>query len=408
MIFNLKLRSCFLAVLGSMILAFGLYNIHSISEICEGGVLGLTLLLEHHFSISPAISGLLLNALCYIIGWRCLGRNFIGYSLFAGGSFSLFYAIFEKFPPVFPQISEHLLLAAILGAVFVGVGVGISVRAGGAPSGDDALAMSISNFVRISIKWAYFISDITVLALSLTYIPPERLFYSLITVLLSGQIIDIIQKSNFKNRTEPAVSDSMRDVLVATLKSRGQLDIALGHRFYHIPAIRLHSGDFPLRYIAIYQSLHKFSDNPGIIYYGEIEKYALVKRKEITEIPRNSDELYYRFEIKEWKTLPERILPDGGDFVNLTTSLFLLTHSRTTSELSLGSAYEFELYRKIARLISGEVSDVVSESGRAHLKISDNKLTVFRNGRPFFSCALEDYKTSPLKNFRYIFRELNS
>ena len=44
-------------------------------------------------------------------------------SFAAGGSFSLFYWIFEQFPPIYPQIASQPLLAALSGAVFVGVGV---------------------------------------------------------------------------------------------------------------------------------------------------------------------------------------------------------------------------------------------------------------------------------------------
>ena len=39
---GVKLSSCLLALLGSAILAFGLYNIHAVSHVTEGGVLGLS------------------------------------------------------------------------------------------------------------------------------------------------------------------------------------------------------------------------------------------------------------------------------------------------------------------------------------------------------------------------------
>ena len=68
------------------------------------------------------------------------------------------------------------------------------MRAGGAISGDDALAMSIAHVTRINIKWIYLLSDIAVLMLSLSYIPVQRIAYSLLTVILSGQIIGLIQK----------------------------------------------------------------------------------------------------------------------------------------------------------------------------------------------------------------------
>ena len=95
---------------------------------------------------------------------------------------------------LFSRDSKVMILAAILGAVFVGVGVGLCVKMGGAPCGDDALAMSISKLTKMKIQWAYLISDITVLALSLTYIPLNKIIWSLVTVVISGQIIGLIAK----------------------------------------------------------------------------------------------------------------------------------------------------------------------------------------------------------------------
>ena len=45
----------------------------------------------------------------------------------------------------------------------------------------------------MNIKCVYLISDITVLLLSLTYIPLQKIMYSLLTVILSGQIIGLIE-----------------------------------------------------------------------------------------------------------------------------------------------------------------------------------------------------------------------
>ena len=90
---------------------------------------------------------------------------------------------------------EHVLplLAALVGALFIGVGVGLGVRMGGASGGDDALAMSLSHVTHIKIQWIYLLSDFAVLVLSLSYIPLNRMVYSILTVLLSGQIIGFVQ-----------------------------------------------------------------------------------------------------------------------------------------------------------------------------------------------------------------------
>ncbi len=183
-----------LALLGSAVMACGICNIHAFADVTEGGVLGMTLLLSHHFAISPAASAFVLNALCYLFGYRTLGRDFLLYSAVAGVGYSAAYALLEPFAPLFPWAIASPLAAAVTGAVFVGVGAGLCVRVGCAPSGDDALAMGLSKLSRVPIQWVYLLTDLTVLALSLSYIPLERILWSLLTVVLSGQIIGLMQR----------------------------------------------------------------------------------------------------------------------------------------------------------------------------------------------------------------------
>ena len=189
-----KAKSCLIIFTSCVFMAFGVYNIHSLSGITEGGVLGATLLLDNWFGISPAITTVILNTICYLIGFKVLGKKFLFYSAFGTICYSLSYGIFEIIGPLFPAIANNQLLAAVFGAVFVGVGAGFCVRESCALGGDDALAMSLSKLTHIHIQWLYLISDLTVLALSLTYIPLSKILYSILTVVLSGQIIGFIER----------------------------------------------------------------------------------------------------------------------------------------------------------------------------------------------------------------------
>ena len=65
---------------------------------------------------------------------------------------------------------------------------------------DDALALVLSKNLHIDISRAYLFTDMTVLLLSLSYIPVSRILYSLFTVVLSGQIIGWIQKIPLKTK----------------------------------------------------------------------------------------------------------------------------------------------------------------------------------------------------------------
>ena len=202
MLKNIRPLYCVAAAAGSVILAFGLYHVHSFSGVTEGGVLGMTLLLDYWLHLSPAITGFLLNTVCFLFGWRVLGREFVVYSLIASLSFSAAYAVVEQFPPLWPQLYAMPLLAAVAGAAFVGVGAGLSVWAGGASGGDDALAMALSHLTHRPIEQIYLITDLTVLALSLTYIPLTRIAWSLLTVILSGQIVGLMQRIPHPNKKQ--------------------------------------------------------------------------------------------------------------------------------------------------------------------------------------------------------------
>jgi len=198
---TIQLKNCMIVIASSAFVAFGLYHVHQMSGVTEGGIVGLNLLFLHWFGISPAVTNFVATLVCYLFGWRLLGRSFILYSAIAAGSFSAAYAVIERSEPLWPMLREMPLLAALIGAVFVGVGVGLCVRAGGAMSGDDAFAMCVSEIAHVKIETAYLISDLTVLALSMSYIPLSRIWYSLLTVLLSGRIIGIVQRAGRTKRS---------------------------------------------------------------------------------------------------------------------------------------------------------------------------------------------------------------
>ncbi|MEF9983471.1 MAG: YitT family protein [Oscillospiraceae bacterium] len=191
---NLNIAGHYLImIVGVAILGFGLFNIHSQSKITEGGILGLTLLFQNWFGISPGISGICIDAACYFIGYKMLGGKFLKNAIFASVCFSILYNIFEKFGYVLPDLSDFPLSAAILGGIFVGIGVGLVVREGGASGGDDALALILCKLTKCRIAKAYFWADFAVLVLSITYIPLVNVFFSLISVMLSSFIIDKFQ-----------------------------------------------------------------------------------------------------------------------------------------------------------------------------------------------------------------------
>ena len=245
---------------------------------------------------------------------------------------------------------------------------------------------------------------------------------SMVTDMLDQLIADS-PTSAFERTTLPRgieaklekVDWSVRDVLIGALSSRQQLNTCLDHRFYHIPAARIKNSEFPIHYVAIYQSQKFFDWEAGIRYYGEVTKCIPVHRGDIIEIaarPGTEDELYYRFEIKEWKQLSTPIAAKRWRGVNRFTNLFLLEHSAEMSELWLRSGEEYRLYCELKRAIhdttiNDEDNNLGFNFGSFALMFEDGQILVSKDKQIFARYAISDFSRSPNAVFRQIQKELS-
>lgn len=191
-----------LIFLGAMIYSFGIHNIHQRTGITEGGILGMMILIEHWMGFSMAYITPVLDGLCYLTAYRFLGAKFIRISAFSTLCVSCFFKLWEMLPPMLPDLYDRPLIAAILGGIMVGIGVGIIIRQGGSAGGDDALALTISSMFRWRLSRSYLFADVTVLTLSLTYIPLLRLVYSLITVTVSSYMLGLTETYRAKRQVQ--------------------------------------------------------------------------------------------------------------------------------------------------------------------------------------------------------------
>ena len=195
---GITVKKIFIIMIGAAILSFGIHNIHQRVNVTEGGVIGLMLFIEHWMKISPSFITPLLDGVCYLIAFKMLGFNFIKLSVISTSFISLFYKLWESLPFMLPNMIDTPLLAAVIGGLFVGVGVGLIVRQGGSSGGDDALALAISKRFKWNLAHSYMFTDFVVLFISLSYIPIVNVLVSLVTVTISSNVIDWIKDVKVK------------------------------------------------------------------------------------------------------------------------------------------------------------------------------------------------------------------
>ena len=178
-------------VLGTCLIAFAIYNIHIPANITDGGGLGLILLLNHWFNIPPFIVAPVMDILLYIVAVRFLGIKFLRISILSTIFLTLFLRFFSSLPTILPDLSGQPLIAALIGGVCIGVGAGLVFRQGGSCGGDDALVITISKLTKWRISIVYVMIDSAILLLSMTYIAPSRIIFSLITAVTSSIFLDL-------------------------------------------------------------------------------------------------------------------------------------------------------------------------------------------------------------------------
>ena len=193
---NGTLKSILLIIIGATILSFGSYNFNYQNNVTEGGVLGLLLLLQHVFNISPSITSVVIDFTLFAIGSKFFGKKFLLYSILSTTTFSTTYKIWESIGFLVPNFTHNMLIASILAGIGVGVGVGLVVRGGGASGGDDVIALLGNKFLKLKVNHVYLITDTIVLLMSLVYLDIKQVFFSIIAVTTSGKIISLIYKDN--------------------------------------------------------------------------------------------------------------------------------------------------------------------------------------------------------------------
>ncbi len=202
-----------------------------------------------------------------------------------------------------------------------------------------------------------------------------------------------------------------RDVLVIGLRNRNQLSICLQHGFYHVPVASLKESDFPIRYIALYQSQKLFNADSGIEYFGEVVLYNRVPRHTIQEIPKNSNDQYYRFEIKEWRKLTRKIKVKEVRDWKIHTNLFLLEHSAETPELLIRSEAEYRLYSELKRALNdAEINDrnsiVNFRYQGATIIFDQGYILVIRDDITTTRYSVQDFSRRPNLIFKQLFQDI--
>ena len=179
---TIKLGAAILA--GNLLIAFVVTVFVLPHGIIMGGSTGIALVLNRLFQFDTAVVVLILNVFFLFLGTGLLGRKFFFSTVASSVVYPFFLGIFQRLPLEKIITTDHLL-AAIIGGVILGAGVGLVMRHGAGTGGTDSLALILNKWTHLPLAVLVSASDITILA--------AQSYFSSIDQILYGIVLTVVQ-----------------------------------------------------------------------------------------------------------------------------------------------------------------------------------------------------------------------
>ncbi len=130
-----SLSSIIYTILGVISALIALQGFMIPNHFLDGGVTGVSILIEEIFHIPFSISLILFNLPFIYLGYRKIGKTFSIKAFIA----VILLAILMTFI-TFPQVTSDKVLIAVFGGFFIGLGIGLVIRGGGVIDGLEIIA----------------------------------------------------------------------------------------------------------------------------------------------------------------------------------------------------------------------------------------------------------------------------
>lgn len=202
-----------LAVLAGAALVAAGFNLFLVPHrLLSGGLAGVAMIIGYFANLNIGLLYLLLNLPVMAWGWFAIGRRFILLST----ANVLVTSWLMQVIPTDRHIHEPIL-AAVFGGVVVGIGTGLTLRAGGSTGGVDVIGSILTLNRDFPLGMLIFILNGVVIAMLGYPDNWDAALYSMLSIYIAGKIIDAIHIRHVKV-TAFIVTDRKEAVLEGLLQ----------------------------------------------------------------------------------------------------------------------------------------------------------------------------------------------
>lgn len=208
----------FFMTLGSVLAAVALEIFLIPNNVIDGGVTGISIILNHLTKLPIGLFIFILNLPFLIVGYKQIGKTFAMSTSYSVTILSIGVTILH---PV-DSITKDILLASVFGGILLGIGVGLIIRNGGSLDGTEIIAIILDRTTGFSIGEIVMFFNLFILSSAGIVFGWDRAMYSLIAYFIAFKVIDTVVEGLDEAKSVYIVSEKHQEITDALLARLGR------------------------------------------------------------------------------------------------------------------------------------------------------------------------------------------
>lgn len=204
--------------LGVASAAFGLKSFLLPNGFLDGGVVGISLLLNFETGWNLSYLLVLINLPFMVIAYTQISKLFAFKTLTAIAALALVLA-FVPFPN---DLTKDTLLISFFGGFFLGLGIGLSIRGGSVIDGTEVLAIYTSRKTALTVGDIILFLNILIFAAAAYLLKVETALYAILTYLVASKTVDFVVHGIEEYTSVIIVSEKSHEIMQAISDRMGR------------------------------------------------------------------------------------------------------------------------------------------------------------------------------------------
>ena len=192
-------------LIGAALAAFALVNVLVPNSILDGGVNGISIIINNLTNFRLSILVLGINIPFIYLGYRNLGKDFLIKTIFSIASFSLFLELFSHLDYV---LTDDHILATVYGSVILGLGVGLIIKNGGCLDGTESVGIVISKKTNLTVGQFVLICNIIIFSIAGFIYGVDRSLFSMLAYFITSRVVDMLSSELASSKTALIICDN--------------------------------------------------------------------------------------------------------------------------------------------------------------------------------------------------------